>query len=71
MPYVTQRGTLWRIVLNDPATEKRAWQIFMRCQDKEFSFTDCTSFAAMERESTRTAWTFNTHFREHGFEMAP
>ena len=43
-----------------------AWRIFKRFADHEFSFTDCTSFALMERLHLSTAFTFDTHFREYG-----
>ena len=37
---------LIRISAND---EREAWAIFTRYDDKTFSFTDCTSFALMQR----------------------
>ena len=37
-----QIAQLLRVTEQD---EQRAWEIFVRHQDKEFSFTDCTSFA--------------------------
>jgi len=46
--------------------ENRAWQIFVQYQDKGFSFTDCTSFALMERLQIERAFAFDAHFRQYG-----
>jgi predicted nucleic acid-binding protein len=52
--------------------EQKAWEIFERHQDKEFSFTDCTSFALMERLQIDTAFAFDRHFRQYGkFVVVP
>jgi predicted nucleic acid-binding protein len=37
--------------------------------DKDISFTDCVSFAMMRRRSIRTAFTFDRHFRDAGFQV--
>ncbi len=50
----------------------RAWQLFQRYRDKEFSFTDCTSFALMERMRITTAFAFDIHFRQYSrFSIVP
>ena len=51
--------------------EERAWEIFLKYKDKDFSYTDCTSFAVMQRLSCRKAFTFDNHFRQIGFEVVP
>jgi hypothetical protein len=51
--------------------EERAWQIFKKCGDKDFSFTDCTSFALMEKEAISTAFTFDNHFRQYELKVVP
>ena len=58
-----QIARLIRITEQD---EQRAWEIFVRYHDKEFSFTDCTSFALMERLQIDTAFAFDTHFLQYG-----
>ena len=49
------------------ALEDQAWEIFARYDDKDFSFTDCTSFAVMRQLGTATAFAFDEHFEQFGF----
>jgi predicted nucleic acid-binding protein len=49
-----------------PEIIEAAWRIFKAFADKAFSFTDCTSFALMERLGINTAFTFDEHFRQYG-----
>lgn len=51
--------------------EKRAWGIFSRFHDKAFSYTDCTSFAAMERLKLNAAVAIDEDFRAFGLECLP
>ena len=51
--------------------EKAAWQIFQKYTDKTYSFTDCNSFALMESQAIRNAFTFDQHFSQHGFTIVP
>jgi predicted nucleic acid-binding protein len=49
-----------------------AWRIFRRYDDKPFSFTDCTSFALMERLKIGGAFAFDRNYREYGkFTVKP
>jgi predicted nucleic acid-binding protein len=50
---------------------ERARHIFFRYQDKDFSFTDCTSFALMRELRIREALSMDKHFRQAGFQMLP
>jgi len=45
------------------ADEEKAWEIFTKYTDTGFSYTDCTSFAVMERLRINTAFTFDAHFK--------
>lgn len=55
-----------------PEIVEMAWRIFKAFADKEFSFTDCTSFALMERLGINTVFTFDEHFRQYGqFKVSP
>jgi predicted nucleic acid-binding protein len=48
-----------------------AWKLFVRSQDKRWSFTDCTSFVLMQNLGIRKALTFDANFRQAGFAMFP
>ncbi len=48
--------------------EKEAWKWFWNKWSK-LSFTDCTSFAAMERLGLKRVATFDQHFGQAGFEV--
>ena len=61
-----------RIEYVTPETIEEAWRLFKAFADHDFSFTDCTSFALMERLHINNAFTFDAHFREYGrFNMKP
>lgn len=45
---------------------EEAWRIFKTFADKDFSFTDCTSFVLMERLAISIAFAFDDHFRQYG-----
>ena len=57
--------------LIDEERAERARGIFFRYRDKDFSFTDCTSFALMREMRLRQALTTDAHFRQAGFQMLP
>lgn len=48
---------------------KTAFEMFRKYSDKNLSFTDCTSFALMKRLKLKTAFTFDRHFEQMGFEL--
>lgn len=50
---------------------ERAWQIFVRYRDRDLSFTDCVSFAAMHELGLKQAFTFDGDFAAMGFAMVP
>jgi predicted nucleic acid-binding protein len=52
-----------------PAYERAAWDLFMKRTDKEYSFTDCTSFALMRRLKITTAVSLDDDFRREGFDL--
>lgn len=45
-----------------PSIEDAAFAIFKRYTDKEFSFTDCTSFSIMRSLKLKKAFAFDKHF---------
>jgi uncharacterized protein len=54
-----------------PERAEKARTIFFRYTDKEFSFTDCTSFVVMRELSLRNALTTDHHFEQAGFVILP
>lgn len=52
-----------RVTVED---EKRAIEILEALKDKNFSYTDATSFAVMERLEINTAFAFDEHFTQYG-----
>ena len=45
--------------------------LFERSKDKEWSFTDCTSFVLMKRTGLSQAFAFDPHFAQAGFHVLP
>lgn len=51
--------------------EEAAWAWFCRDSDKDYSYTDCVSFAVMRRLGIDRAITLDRHFRQAGFTAEP
>jgi predicted nucleic acid-binding protein len=51
------------------ADERRAMAIVEQYDDKDFTYTDATSFAVMERLGIRYAFTFDRNFNQYGFTV--
>lgn len=64
-------SSITRILEVDQAVRNQAWSYFKRYADKEYSFTDCTSFALMKQFHVRHAFAFDDHFRHFGFTVVP
>ena len=47
------------------------WQYFQQHQDKHYSLTDCISFIVMQQANIITAFTFDRHFAQAGFQSEP
>jgi predicted nucleic acid-binding protein len=61
--------TLHRV---DAEEEERAWKILKGFSDKEFSYTDATSFVVMESLGIDTVFAFDEHFKQYGkFVLVP
>jgi hypothetical protein len=59
---------LVRITSDD---ELAAWQLFEARADKEYSFTDCTSFTLMRRLEIDVAIAVDEDFTQEGFQVMP
>lgn len=61
--------TLHRVGVKD---EENAFRILKDFSDKDFSYTDATSFAVMERLGIKAAFAFDEHFIQYGrFTVVP
>ena len=60
-----------RIESIDEARRERARVLFFGYRDKEFSFTDCSSFVLMRELHIQRVLTLDHHFRQMGFEVVP
>jgi len=65
-----ESGFVNLVVVKD-IDEEKAWEIFLKFKDKDFSYTDCTSFALMQRLRIDTAFSFDTHFKIMKFQALP
>ncbi len=55
-----------------PLMEDAAFAIFKQYSDKDFSFTDCTSFAVMKSLRIGNAFAFDRHFEQiEGIKRVP
>ena len=55
----------------DADLRKNAWKMFRKYQDQMLSFTDCSSFAVMEKYGIRQAFAFDEDFSKVGYEIVP
>lgn len=60
---------IWPVERITEVDEKRAVEIINYYTDKTYSFTDATTFAAMERLGITRAFTFDRHFVQYGFHV--
>jgi predicted nucleic acid-binding protein len=59
------------IVYLDPSVENLAWEIYERLIDQKISYVDCLSFATMQLNQLRVAFTGDWHFTLLGFDIIP
>jgi predicted nucleic acid-binding protein len=48
-----------------------AWEMFQRYDDKQWAFTNCTSFVLMRQHNLHRAFAFDRHFEQAGFQLWP
>jgi uncharacterized protein len=49
----------------------KAWLVYQSFSDKQWSFTDCTSYVLMKNLSIHTGASFDNHFDQFGFITVP
>ncbi|MBE9136929.1 PIN domain-containing protein [Nodosilinea sp. LEGE 07088] len=63
---------LLRIVWISDAIAQSSWEVFEQFNtDKEWSFTDCTSYVVMKQHRLTEVFTFDHHFSQMGFTRLP
>lgn len=67
----TMASKFMKVVFCDEELFSEGMETFKRHSDKEWSLTDCVSFAAMKRHGIRKAFTFDAHFKQAGFASIP
>ena len=55
----------------DEAVWQAGWEMFQAYEDKEWAFTDCTSFILMHQHHLWQAFSFDQHFAQAGFQLWP
>jgi predicted nucleic acid-binding protein len=65
------QSSLVKLINVDEKIWQAAWEMFVRYDDKGFSFTDCTSFAIMRQLGLLNALAFDHNFEQAGFVMLP
>jgi len=60
-----------KIIYVDEEIFNDAWKLFIKYRDKEWSFTDCTSFTIMNKFNIKNAFSFDNHFRQAGYKTLP
>lgn len=66
-------GTLGNlnVVFENPGHHRIVQSLLERYQGHGFSYTDAFSFVAMEETGIRTAFAFDRHFQEYGWDVFP
>ena len=60
-----------RLLKVDNEIFQKAWEIYRNFKDKQWSFTDCTSYVLMKNLLIDTGLSFDEHFRQFGFKIFP
>lgn len=58
-----------KIVEVDKEIFAEGWRLYQERLDKDWSFTDCTSFVVMKRMGLTDAFTSDRHFEQAGFTI--
>ena len=66
-----QEGVV-EVIWITPEIAQQAWVIFERFNtDKQWSFSDCTSYVVMQEQGITDVFTFDHHFSQMGFNRLP
>jgi hypothetical protein len=68
---ILQQSEVVKIVNTTKSDLENAWEIMSKYTDQDSNFTDSLSFAVMDRLKIDTAFTFDEHFKIHGYNVVP
>ncbi|MDH5203808.1 MAG: PIN domain-containing protein [Nitrospirota bacterium] len=60
-----KKSSFIEIITITPFVEDSAFNIFKQYADKDFSFTDCTSFSVMKSLKINRSFAFDKHFEQY------
>lgn len=60
-----------QLIYLTPAQISTTADLFRKRTDKEWSFTDCSSFVLMREYQIQVAFAFDEHFGQAGFQVEP
>jgi predicted nucleic acid-binding protein len=60
-----------RLVPVDDELFEKAWKFLVQHHDKRYSLADCASFVLMRQMGITTAFSFDHHFEQAGFQIEP
>lgn len=63
------KGLCWPVERITEEDENKAREIIFNFLDKNFSYTDATTFAVMERLGITSVLAFDQHFAQYGFNL--
>ena len=67
----TRSSKFVKLVYCDEELFSDGMKVFKQHYDKEWSLTDCVSFATMREYAVKAAFTFDIHFKQAGFAILP
>ena len=62
-------SNLITLIRVDDIVFDKAWKIYQDYSDKNWSFTDCTSYVLMKGLNIPKGLSFDEHFKQFGFEI--
>jgi hypothetical protein len=68
---IMQQSRVIKVVDTTDADREAAWKTMKKYHDLYSNFTDSLSFAVMDRLGIDTAFTFDDHFKIHGYKTVP
>ena len=60
------KSSIVEVIFVSSPMEEAAFQIFKKYDDKDFSFTGCTSFSVMRSKRISRVFAFDKHFEQYG-----